>query len=210
MNVLVIGSNGQIGKQIVEKLALEKGYFVRAMVRKAEQGDTLSKLGGKPVIADLEKDFSYAYDEIDAVVFAAGSGGSGGPEKTTAVDEQGAIRAIETAKQKGVKRFVLISTIFAGEPDKGPDSLAHYLAAKGRADDALIESGLDYTIVRPVALTNDAPTGKVGEVVNNAPTEKISRADVAAFVTEVLPVEKAYQKIYTIESGSTKIEDFWN
>lgn len=75
MNVLVIGANGKIGRLLVEKLAMEKGFFVRAMVRKAEQVSELEKLGAKPIIADLKKDFHYAYDEIEAVIFTAGSGG---------------------------------------------------------------------------------------------------------------------------------------
>lgn len=74
MNVLVIGANGKIGRLLVEKLAMEKGFFVRAMVRKAEQVSELEKLGAKPIIADLKKDFHYAYDEIEAVIFTAGSG----------------------------------------------------------------------------------------------------------------------------------------
>lgn len=209
MNVLVIGANGQIGKQIVEKLALGKGYFVRAMVRKVEQGEQLAELGGKPIIADLEKDFSYAYDGVDAVIFAAGSGGHTGPDKTTAIDEQGAIKAVEFAKQKGVKRFIMISSIFSGQPEKGPASLAHYLDAKGKADNALLASGLDYTIIRPVTLTNDPPTDKIAEVENDQPTDKISRSDVATVVITVLPLEKTYQQIYTIENGTQKIADFF-
>lgn len=57
MNVLVIGANGKIGRLLVEKLAMEKGFFVRAMVRKAEQVSELEKLGAKPIIADLKKEF---------------------------------------------------------------------------------------------------------------------------------------------------------
>lgn len=44
MNVLVIGANGKIGRLLVEKLAMEKGFFVRAMVRKAEQVSELENL----------------------------------------------------------------------------------------------------------------------------------------------------------------------
>lgn len=130
------------------------------MVRKAEQMPKLESLGGYPIIGDLEKDFSYAYDEIDAVIFAAGSGGHTGADKTIAVDQFGAIKAIETAKEYGVKRFVLISSLFAGEPEKGPKSLETYLEAKGRADDALINSGLEYTILRPTTLSDDDLPGK--------------------------------------------------
>ncbi|WP_239257036.1 SDR family oxidoreductase [Listeria ilorinensis] len=207
MNVLVIGANGKIGRQIVQKLALEKGYFVRAMIRDVHQTEALEKLGGKPIIADLEKDFRYAYDEVDAVVFTAGSGGHTGPDKTIAVDQDGAIRAIQFAKEKNVPRFVMISSIHAGEPDKGPSSLAHYLTAKGKADQALIESGLDYTIIRPVTLTDGAGTGKVSDPAISGNTT-IPRADVAAFASAVLPVKESYGKIYELATGETEIEHY--
>ncbi|EUJ32416.1 hypothetical protein MFLO_06822 [Listeria floridensis FSL S10-1187] len=205
MRILVLGANGQIGRQIVQRLSPTN--FVRAMVRKAEQFDALEKLGAHPIIGDLEKDFSYAYDEIDAVVFSAGSGGNTGPDKTIAVDQEGAIRAIETAKAKGVRRFVIVSSILAGEPEKGPASLALYLEAKGKADDALLASGLDYTILRPVTLTDDAGTGKVDDASSSL-QKTITRADVAAFAAAVLPEEKTFGKIYTFANGETPIDDY--
>ncbi|RDW99437.1 SDR family oxidoreductase [Listeria kieliensis] len=205
MKVLIIGANGQIGRKIVRLLSPTN--FVRAMVRKAEQMPDLESLGGHPIIGDLEKDFSYAYDEIDAVVFAAGSGGQTGADKTIAVDQFGAIKAIETAKEYGVKRFVLISSLFAGEPEKGPKSLETYLEAKGRADDALITSGLEYTILRPTTLSNDEPTGKVADVTSFGEST-VTRADVAAFVTAVLPEEKTFKKIYTFANGDIPIKEY--
>ncbi|WP_099222813.1 SDR family oxidoreductase [Listeria costaricensis] len=209
MNVLVIGANGQIGRQIVQKLALEKGYFVRAMIRDVHQTEALEELGGKPVIADLEKDFRYAYDEVDAVIFTAGSGGHTGPDKTITVDQEGAIKAIQFAKEKNVRRFVMISSIHAGEPNKGPNSLAHYLTAKGNADKALIESGLDYTIIRPVTLTDEPEVGKISSPEASGHTT-IPRADVAAFATAVLPFKGSYKKIYELATGDQSIQHFLN
>lgn len=137
MNVLVIGANGKIGRLLVEKLAMEKGFFVRAMVRKAEQVSELEKLGAKPIIADLKKDFHYAYDEIEAVIFTAGSGGHTPASETVNIDQNGAIKAIETAKEKGVRRFIIVSSYGADNPENGPESLAHYLKAKQATDEEL-------------------------------------------------------------------------
>lgn len=140
MNVLVIGANGKIGRLLVEKLAMEKGFFVRAMVRKAEQVSELEKLGAKPIIADLKKDFHYAYDEIEAVIFTAGSGGHTPASETINIDQNGAIKAIETAKEKGVRRFIIVSSYGADNPENGPESLIHYLKAKQAADEELKEA----------------------------------------------------------------------
>lgn len=142
MNVLVIGANGKIGRHLVEKLAMEKGFFVRAMVRKAEQVSELEKLGAKPIIADLTKDFNYAYDEIEAVIFTAGSGGHTPASDTIKIDQDGAIKAINIAKEKGVRRFIIVSSYGADNPENGPESLVHYLKAKQAADEELKEADL--------------------------------------------------------------------
>ncbi|MBC1484154.1 SDR family oxidoreductase [Listeria sp. FSL L7-1485] len=209
MNVLVIGANGKIGRHLVKKLALEKGFFVRAMVRKAEQVAALEKLGAKPIIADLKKDFIYAYDEIEAVIFTAGSGGHTPPEETIKIDQDGAIKAIEFAKERGIRRFILVSSYGADNPENGPDSLVHYLKAKAKADEVLKRSRLEYTIVRPVGLSDDAGTGKIAEV-SGTPKTSIPREDVATFITEALSQKSSFYKTYTIESGETPITNFFN
>ncbi len=48
MNVFVIGANGQIGKQLVERLHEEGKHQVTAMVRKQEQLDDFTSKGYKP------------------------------------------------------------------------------------------------------------------------------------------------------------------
>jgi NAD(P)H-dependent flavin oxidoreductase YrpB (nitropropane dioxygenase family) len=45
-------------------------------------------------VADLEGDFENAYQGIDAVIFAAGSGGHTGADKTILIDLWGAIKAM--------------------------------------------------------------------------------------------------------------------
>ncbi|MBC2054877.1 SDR family oxidoreductase [Listeria welshimeri] len=209
MNVLVIGANGKIGRHLVEKLAMEKGFFVRAMVRKAEQVSELEKLGAKPIIADLTKDFNYAYDEIEAVIFTAGSGGHTPASDTIKIDQDGAIKAINIAKEKGVRRFIIVSSYGADNPENGPESLVHYLKAKQAADEELKRSGLDYTIVRPVGLSDEPATGKVADV-SGKPTNSIPRADVANFISEALTEKSSFYKTYTIESGKIPIKQFFD
>ncbi|MBF2507223.1 SDR family oxidoreductase [Listeria welshimeri] len=209
MNVLVIGANGKIGRHLVEKLAMEKGFFVRAMVRKAEQVSDLEKLGAKPIIADLTKDFNYAYDEIEAVIFTAGSGGHTPASDTIKIDQDGAIKAINIAKEKGVRRFIIVSSYGADNPENGPESLVHYLKAKQVADEELKRSGLEYTIVRPVGLSDEPATGKVADV-SGKPTNSIPRADVANFISEALTEKSSFYKTYTIESGETPIKQFFD
>ncbi|MBM7586222.1 uncharacterized protein YbjT (DUF2867 family) [Bacillus pakistanensis] len=208
MHVLVIGANGTTGKHIVEKLSNSSQHIVRAMIRKMEQAKDMEALGARPIVADLEQDFSYALEDVNAVIFAAGSGSKTGPEKTTAVDEQGAIKAIDFAKEKGIERFVMLSSMGADLPLQGPKGLQHYLEAKQKADQHLLTSGLNFTIVRPGRLTDDRGIGKIIAAPSiEDKSGSISREDVAEVLVEVLLIESVYHQTFEILGGSIPIKE---
>ena len=115
MKVLVIGANGQVGHQLVEKLK-DKGHQPVAMVRKEEQVEQFKEKGIDTVLGDLQKDFSHAFEDVDSVVFAAGSGGDTGADMTVLIDQEGAIESVDNAKKAGVKHFVMLSSMGADAP----------------------------------------------------------------------------------------------
>ncbi|WP_340450998.1 NAD(P)H-binding protein [Peribacillus butanolivorans] len=85
-----------------------------------------------------------AVDNMKAIIFSAGPGPKTGPDKTTAVDKNRAIKLIDAAKMKGIDLFVMISD----NPQQAQETLRHYLEAKHDADEHLKASGMTYTIVR--------------------------------------------------------------
>lgn len=208
MNVFVIGANGQIGKQLVERLQEEGKHEVTAMVRKDEQLEDFKSKGYQAVLGDLEGDVANLADAIDGadvVVFAAGSGGHTGADKTLLIDLDGAAKSIEASKQQGVKQFVMVSALKAEDRSAWPDEMKPYYVAKHHADCLLEESGLTYTIVRPGALTDDAGTGKVK--TGDVSTGEVPRADVATFLAHVIGHEAAYNKSIDLVKGDTAIEE---
>lgn len=205
MNVLVVGANGNTGKQIVN-LLLENDHYVRAMVRASEQAEELTKMGAKPVIADLENDVNFAVEGCDAVIFAAGSGPDTGEDKTLGVDRDGAIKLIKACEQNAVNRFVMLSSIGADNPDQGPSKLQTYLKAKAEADEKLKKSNLNYTIIRPGRLSDNNMTGKiVADKKLQKKDGEISRADVASTIVASLLNENTYRKTFEILSGDQPI-----
>lgn len=207
MKVLVVGANGTTGKQVVEKVANSKQHQAYAMIRDEKQADALKKLGANVVLGDLEQDVSDALRGMDAVIFAAGSGGNTGDEKTIAVDQNGAKNIIDEAKNQGVKRFVMLSSMRTDAPEQGPEGLQLYLRAKAIADEYLKQSNLQYTIVRPGTLSNDQATGKID--INNDIEDKsqtIPRADVATVLVECLNEEATIGKTFEMLAGETEIE----
>lgn len=210
MNVLVIGANGQVGQKIVKTLA-DSQHEATAMVRKEEQVENLKELGAsRVVLGNLEEDFSDAYEGVDAVIFAAGSGGSTGADKTLTIDLWGAVKAAKYAEEKGVKRFVQLSSIGSGNPDAGGEEMKPYLVAKRTADDLLRNTSLDYTIVRPGALANEDPVGKIEiaeDGFSSMEGRSITRADVATLLVDVLSRSNTYHKTFEVLQGDTVIED---
>ncbi|PRS37879.1 hypothetical protein C6W19_11125 [Bacillus sp. RJGP41] len=92
MNIIIAVANGTNGKQIIGELSMQMTVY--GMIRKEEQAQTIKELGGHPILADLEGNVDKAVDNMEAIIFAAGSGPETGPDKTTAVDKNGAIKLV--------------------------------------------------------------------------------------------------------------------
>jgi uncharacterized protein YbjT (DUF2867 family) len=192
------------------RLLSEQGDEVRSIIRKPEQADEIRAAGAEPAVCDLESaseaELAEAVGEVDAVVFAAGAGPGSGPERKRTMDHGGAVKLIAAAKLCGIERYVMVSSIGADPDATGDETFAEYLRAKGRADADLVASGLAYTIVRPVSLT-DAPgagTVTLGEHVDRG---EISREDVAAVLAVVLHEAALSGRTIEATGGETPVQE---
>lgn len=205
MKTLVIGAHGKIGQRLIGKLA-RAAMPVRAMIRNEDQRPELEALGAEVMTGDLEGDFEGVLTGCDAMVFTAGSGGHTGPDKTFLVDLWGAIKTIRACERLGIRRYIMISARNAGDPDSGPDSRKPYLIAKHIADEALMRSSLDYTILRPGKLTDDPGTGSVRTSRPDVEKQFISRDDVAEAVVFCLQNDATIGKTIQLYQGDTLVE----
>jgi uncharacterized protein YbjT (DUF2867 family) len=206
MRVLIVGANGHIGRRLIRQMSTSP-HQSRAMIRNPMQGEALRELGADDiVVADLEGDITPALEGCDAVIFTAGSGGSTGPEKTDAIDRDGAIAIIDAARKAGVNRLVMVSSMGTDAPDSGPAELQHYLRAKQAADRHLRESGLNYTIVRPGSLTDEDGTGRINVATELKRRGSVSRDDVAAVILQVLDAPNTHGKQFELLSGDTPVQ----
>jgi nucleoside-diphosphate-sugar epimerase len=87
------------------------------MIRDESQQEYFKELGVSTVMGDLDQDFSAAYKEIDRVIFVAGSGPDTGKDKTVAVDQEGAKKSIDFAKEAGVKKYVMLNGSGSARPE---------------------------------------------------------------------------------------------
>ena len=199
-NVLIAGANGTTGKIIVNLLKESQYFRPIAMVRKKDQMEQFENMGVKTILGDLEEDLVHTMEDIDKVIFAAGSGG----KKVVEVDQEGAKRLIDVAKMAHVKKFVMLSSIGADQPEKA-DDLQDYLRAKKNADEHLRHSGLNYTIVRPGSLKNAEGVGRIDLAKSLNKEGDISRQDVAQTLVRVLHDTTANATTFEILEGDTLI-----
>jgi len=205
-NILVAGANGTTGKKIVNLLNESQYFNPIAMVRKEEQIAYFKAKNIETVLADLEQDVSVAFNKtIDKVVFAAGSGG----KKVVEVDQEGAKRLIDASNKNNVKKFVMLSSMGADQPQQA-EQLQDYLKAKHNADEYLKSSGLNYSIVRPGSLTNGDLTNKIQLETKLNKSGEISRNDVAQTLVRSLNDDVANNATFEILKGETLIGDALN
>jgi uncharacterized protein YbjT (DUF2867 family) len=191
MRVVIAGGHGKIAL-LLERLLAERGDQAVALIRNPAHVGDVQKAGAEAVVCDLEaasaEDVAVLLAGADAVVFAAGAGpGSGAPRKDS-VDRGASVLMADAAERAGVRRFVQISSMGAGQPPRpGTDEVwAAYITAKTVGEDDLRARDLDWTILRPGRLTDAPPTGRIRLAPPPVPRDTIPRADVAAVIAALL------------------------
>lgn len=208
MNVFIVGANGQIGRHLVRLLHKHPDHTPVAMVRKEEQTAAFKEKGVEARLADLEESvdqLAEAAKGCDAIVFTAGSGGKTGADKTLIIDLDGAAKCVEAAEKAGIQRFVIVSAIQAHRRENWKEAIKHYFVAKHHADRVVMQSNLNYTIVRPGGLTNDPGTGKI-KVAKDLERATIPREDVAKTIVAALTEKSTFKRGFDLVSGDTPVE----
>ncbi|NEN23896.1 SDR family oxidoreductase [Cryomorpha ignava] len=210
---LIIGAHGKIGQILSKKLAEAGTNKPTAFIRKESQKEVFEKINVPTLVGDLEDSVSNLakqFKGFDCIVFAAGSGGSTGAEKTLSIDLEGAVRTMEAAEEADVTRYIIVSASHSDDRafwDKA-EGMKPYYIAKHFADETLRNSNLDYTILRPVQLTDDDGTGKIQASLNtDLDEEKISRADVASVIAATINMPSTVHQTIELSSGNVEIQE---
>ena len=146
MKVLVTGATGFVGPKVVHALRA-RGADVRALVRRPERAARLEGLGAELAAGDITDPASMraALDGCTHVVHLV-SILKGSPIDFERLMTQGTKDLVAAAKDAGVERFVLMSSLGTDETTK--DAIPYY-KAKWAMEQAVAGSGLEYTTFRP-------------------------------------------------------------
>ena len=198
MKIIVFGATGGVGQSVVRQ-ALEKSFEVTAFVRNPAKlkvaHDNLRVIEGD---AFNPGEVAAAIAGHDAVVSCLGS--NQGMNKSTDLQEM--VKNIAAGMQKhGVERIVYTASAGIDKELPGISGkvmmgvLKNALRDHRAAVDIIEANGLNYTIVRPMGLTNDSFTGEYRESLTSVPekSKTIPRADVAHFILKAL-TDAQYEK----------------
>ncbi|WBU63397.1 SDR family oxidoreductase [Paracoccus aerodenitrificans] len=209
--VFIIGAAGKIGHRL-GPILLERNMAVGAMARAAEQLEKLRETGVTPVEGDLlaldAAGLSTLMQGYETVIFSAGAGGKGGPEMTRAIDGEGLEKAVNAARSARVKRFILVSAFMdAGRGANPPNERFElYMQVKRNADARLVQSDLDWVILRPGTLTDEVGSGRIraGAAI---PYGNVSRDNVAATLAEIVASPAINHRIIELTDGGVPIAE---
>ena len=207
MKVLVIGASGRVGSDLAKQL-LASNHQVIGTTRQEEKlfdADNYSQLD-LDITAGKDTIQSQLDQDIDTVYFVAGSGG----KDVLEVDLHGAVKTMQAAQDKGIKRYIMLSAVFSLDTSKwdnpGIADLKEYYICKHYADQWLVNnSTLDYTIVQAGALKERSGTGKIA--VNDGDSGENSIEDVATTLAAVLNANNTIKKVFSMHNGETAIDE---
>lgn len=210
MRVVIAGGHGKIAL-LLERLLTERGDQAVGLIRNPAHAGDVQNTGAEAVVCDLEAasaaDVAVLLAGADAVVFAAGAGPGSGALRKDSVDRAASVLMADAAGRAGVRRFVQVSSMGAGQPPRpGSDEVwAAYIAAKTAAEADLRARDLDWTIVRPGGLTDAPATGRIRLAVPPVPAGKVPRADVAAVIAALLDEPGTRHQTLELVSGDSPI-----
>ena len=207
MKILVIGASGRVGTDLVKKL-LADDHQVIGTTRQKEKlfnDDNYSQLD-LDITAEKDAIQKQIEQDIDVVYFVAGSGG----KDVLEVDLHGAVKTMQAVEDKGIKRYIMLSTVFSLDTSKWDNpsiaDLKEYYICKHYADQWLVKnSTLDYTIVQAGALKERAATGKI--IINDDNAGENSIEDVATTLAAVLDADNTTKKVFSMHNGETVINE---
>ena len=144
--VAVTGATGFIGRNLLESLLLR--YEVRALVRPSSFTRTLPP-GVERIKGDLfdQGALLRLVDGAYAVVHLAGAIRGAAYEDFSRPNVKGFLNLLEACQERGVKRFLYLSSLAAKNPHLSP-----YAATKRQAEEFLKEAPLSWHVFRPPAV----------------------------------------------------------
>ncbi|ERT09085.1 NAD dependent epimerase/dehydratase family protein [Lyngbya aestuarii BL J] len=198
-SIFLAGASRGVGREIAKCLR-EQGKIVKALLRSPDTKPELEAMGIEVVMGDaLDAEAvkqAMSGSPISAVISTIG----GLPKDGERADYLGNKNLIDAAVKVDTQKFILVSSIGSGNsrvalPPQALETLGAVLVEKEKAEQHLIDSGLNYTIIRPGGLKSEPATGNGILTENYSVSGSIHRADVAQLACRCLQSSAANNKV---------------
>ena len=209
-DVLVFGGTGQLGSDIVKEL-VAAGHSVTVFARPSSSRERLKGLSVSYVIGDVtvESDVEAAFKTARfSVVIDALARNDAPVDFYTVAGEHLAKWAAAT----GVQQFILHGSVGAGDskpayPKERWPAMKATMAAKTAQENAIIDSGVAYTIIRNAQLSQygTPATGKAALYEDPMKFGAVTRADLARLTVECVENPERINKIFHAVDDSLPI-----
>ncbi|KXN83269.1 hypothetical protein AN958_01640 [Leucoagaricus sp. SymC.cos] len=238
--ITIVGGHGNVSLRLTRLLSsTPQKHNLTSIIRDTSQIPSITSAGSTPLLLSLEdsplSDFTTAFRGQDIIIFSAGAGGKGGPERTKKVDYEGAIKVFDAIEnvvkdQGGVSdasgekrpRLILVSSIDVRDENKIPEHydeqdkaittrmrtvIPAYMKWKYEADKNLVQrTAFKWTILRPGGLNNEPGQGKAS-IGRTHLSPTISRDDVAKALELLVDREDAAGLAIDLVGGDTPLEE---
>lgn len=214
--IFLAGASRGVGREIAKYLVAQN-HKVKALLRSEETRQELEALGITVVIGDAMDAASLEQAMLAEPVSAVISTVGGLPKDGERADYLGNKNLIDAARKANVQKFILISSIGSGDsavalPPQAMETLRPVLLEKEKAEQYLVESVLNYTVIRPGGLKSEPATGNGVLTKNYTVAGTIHRADVAKLAVQCLSHEAANNQILSavdrnMTYGATAFEE---
>jgi nucleoside-diphosphate-sugar epimerase len=198
--IFVAGASRGVGQETAKYL-IAQDMKVKALLRTEVAAKGLEATGVLTVIGDalnvdnVEREI-LGNEPIQAVISTLG----GLPTNDVKPDFIGNKNLIDAAVKAEVQKFILVTSIGAGDsvvaiPPQALEALKPVLILKEQAEQYLMNSGLNYTIIRPGGLKSEPATGNGILTADPRIVGSIHRADVAQLVCRCLNSTNANHQV---------------
>jgi len=209
--VLVIGASGFVGRRTAQAL-LAGGHAVRCLARDPAKVQDLATLGCEVVKGDISDlaSMQRALDSVQAVYISihtlSPQPASAADQRFMAVERDGLQNIVTACEAHGVRRLIYVTSLGIAA-----DAASEWLRERWRAEQFLLKSGLDVTVIRPGMIVGAAGRG-FGMVASGAKKpvavglggrqkmRSIAVDDLIYYLVSVLSDPRAYGQCYDVGS----------
>jgi uncharacterized protein YbjT (DUF2867 family) len=213
ITILLAGATGNNGSAVREQLTA-LGVSVRAMSRDGEKARARYGDNHEWVSADVTQPETLepVLKGVDVVIWAVATMSPWGSNRPEMVDYQGMLNMATAAKAAGVRRMVMITSSVSGSEDSLLNWVGDMIIWKGKGEEAVMNSGLEYVVVGPSAIKSEAGGKAPIRMIPRSEYERgqtITLDDLASVVIAAAALPEAANRVFSVNNGEGPVDLDW-